>query len=206
MKFQTASHGGRDWLIPARDAPHVIARRFQQGDQAIGMLASICQLTGVAVQAGGNWGYWPWRFTELFGTVYTFEPDAACFVALASNTGACRNIIRIQAALGADPALVDLERDTDTTGNQHIKPGGIYPTLRIDDLGLPVCDLIYLDIEGMELEALRGAEQTIARCKPIVVFEEAPKLSPERKAAALMEDIHRYQRIGQIGRDLVMAP
>jgi len=32
--------------------------------------------------------------------------------------------------------------------------------------------LIKMDVEGFELTVLRGAEDTIARCKPILIIEE----------------------------------
>lgn len=49
--------------------------------------------------------------------------------------------------------------------------GGL-PTLCIDDLSLRECDLIYLDIEGYEFRALRGALATIERCHPVIVVED----------------------------------
>lgn len=35
-------------------------------------------------------------------------------------------------------------------------------------------DVIKLDIEGAELAALRGAEQLISRCRPLILFESGP--------------------------------
>ncbi len=43
--------------------------------------------------------------------------------------------------------------------------------MTIDALDLPVCDLIYLDLEGYELFALRGAADTLERCRPVVAVE-----------------------------------
>ena len=48
----------------------------------------------------------------------------------------------------------------------------------IDDLNLPILDLIHLDIEGYEKKALTGGIQTIKRCKPVIVLENyAPWLA-----------------------------
>jgi hypothetical protein len=38
-------------------------------------------------------------------------------------------------------------------------------------MALPRVDFIKLDLQGMELEALDGAQQTIARCNPIFLLE-----------------------------------
>jgi len=41
----------------------------------------------------------------------------------------------------------------------------------LDDLGFPRLDFFKLDIEGMELEALQGAERTVGACRPIMLVE-----------------------------------
>jgi hypothetical protein len=41
----------------------------------------------------------------------------------------------------------------------------------IDEINLPRVDFIKLDIEGMEMEALEGARQTIDRSVPILLIE-----------------------------------
>jgi hypothetical protein len=41
----------------------------------------------------------------------------------------------------------------------------------IDSYGFENVDLIQFDIEGYELNALKGAQDTITRCKPVVCLE-----------------------------------
>ena len=43
--------------------------------------------------------------------------------------------------------------------------------LTLDELNLPRVDFIKLDIEGMEMEGLEGARQTIDRSLPILLIE-----------------------------------
>lgn len=194
----------RDWnrfAVPTRDAEHVLERRVRQGDKAIEIVAPFCREMRVAVQAGGNWGYWPLKLSERFGTVYTFEPEDECFVALAFNTAGRANVVRLQAALGCERKLSGMRHSENTTGSQGMAGEGIYPTLRIDDLGLEVCDLIYLDIEGMEAEALAGAKATLARARPVIAFE-CGRFGEDRVKPFLGG--HGYAQVAAIGHDVVM--
>jgi FkbM family methyltransferase len=123
-----------------------------------------------------NLGVYPRHLSYVFGTVYCFEPSVELFPMLVANAYET-NIIKIQAALGFERGLVGTSRerrDGKTNAHEgitHIDGPGPIPTLQVDDLGLPVCDFIQLDLEGYELYALRGASQTLARCRPVVCVE-----------------------------------
>lgn len=129
-----------------------------------------------AVQAGGNLGIFPKRLAETFETVYTFEPAGDLFTWLQQNAPE-PNIIKFQAALGDERGLIGMSRERrdgkpdNHAGITYVAGPGNIPTLRIDDLGLAICDLIYLDLEGWELYALRGATNTIDLCRPLVAVE-----------------------------------
>lgn len=130
-----------------------------------------------AIQAGGNLGFFPKRLAEEFEAVYCFEPDPHLF-RITSATACEANVIKFQAALGNERQLIrtshrrrDPSGRAEHEGLTHVAGTGIIPTLRIDDLALAHCDLIYLDIEGFELHALAGAEKTIQRCRPVIAIE-----------------------------------
>lgn len=158
--------GGRDALSWARR-------------DIVGLDAAVMRASGrtAVIQAGGNLGIFPKRLAQSFQTVYTFEPSPELFPSLVQNAPE-ENIVRFQAALGDLRQLVGTARVRRTKthmpaheGITHIVGPGIVPTLQIDDLALWVCDLICLDLEGYELFALRGAIQTLTRCRPVVVVE-----------------------------------
>ena len=134
----------------------------------------------IAVQAGGNVGVYPARLAQYFDAVHTFEPDPKNYECLARNIeGIPGRIMAHRAALGAKAGTVSTEMfEANNAGAVRVVEGeGDVPMRAIDDLDLPVCDLIWLDIEGYELNALKGAAQTIARHAPAVIIEE--KALPE---------------------------
>ena len=46
------------------------------------------------------------------------------------------------------------------------------PATTIDDLGLQRCDVLKIDVEGMEAAVADGARRTIAAFKPMVFYED----------------------------------
>lgn len=130
----------------------------------------------VALQAGGCLGIFAKRLAESFGTVYCFEPSPALFPLMCRNAPE-PNIIRFQAALGYHRQFVSTSQERRDgkpdphEGITHVSGAGPIPTMRVDDLALPVCDLLQLDLEGFELYALQGAVDTLARCRPVLCIE-----------------------------------
>lgn len=124
----------------------------------------------ICVQAGGNAGVWPKRLAKLFKVVYTFEPDPVNFGYLYLNV-TDRNVYKFPAALGNEYGNVDMVRFPANCGANYVQGGGYTPVMRIDDLCLPACGLIQLDVEGMELQALMGARQTILNYRPVLMVE-----------------------------------
>jgi hypothetical protein len=53
-----------------------------------------------------------------------------------------------------------------------VSGAGTVPTITIDSLALEACNLLCLDIEGMEIEAMTGAVETIKRFRPVIHLEE----------------------------------
>lgn len=200
------------WIVPEQEREKTL-RRVLSDRQYLDYVMTLCPRQRVAVQAGGYVGIWPKRLAETFAAVYTFEPEPASFASLVRNTMEISNLVRFQAALGFDRKLIDLVRVPTMAARSYAGALGDIPTLRVDDLGLQVCDLIYLDTEGMEHQGLLGAYETIRRCRPVVAIEEqglGPRWFGEKPglAVALMEKLgYRVsERIGVKGIDIVFLP
>jgi FkbM family methyltransferase len=163
----------------------------------------------ICVQAGGNCGVWPRWLADRFAIVFTFEPDHLNFTALAANTHDKPNVIRMQAALGHTPRLIGLAREAGNCGAHFVSGAGIVPTVRIDDLALPSCGLVCLDIEGAEIDALKGATKTIAAHRPVIVIEDKglSERFGHRKGDAerWLAGAFGYEVIARPHRDVVLA-
>ena len=62
------------------------------------------------------------------------------------------------------------------------------------DLGLIECDLLYLDIEGEEYNAIKGSTSTIMASHPVIVIEDSEKLLKKRDSLYHSGDVSRYLR------------
>lgn len=158
------------WLWPKGDVytwPTVIDELAE-----IPVLTDLCQQKRVCVQAGGNGGLWPDKLARIFDIVYTFEPDPILFRCLVHNNPH-ENLIFTQSALGDRCGFISMDRWMGPTnpGANRIARGGAIPIMQLDRMNLEILDLLQLDIEGAELLALEGAEQTIGRCRPVISLE-----------------------------------
>lgn len=145
-----------EWLQAEKDLPNLIS--------------SYCANKRVVVQAGGNCGFYVKPYAQMFETVYTFEPNSLNFYCLTNNVWE-GNVVKIQACLGESHNSVGLTYKKVNSGVSRVHGEGIFPTFKIDDLGLSNCDLIHLDIEGYEMFALKGGIETIKEFKPIIALE-----------------------------------
>lgn len=96
-------------------------------------------------------------------------------------------------------------------GALYMRGAGHIPALAIDDLGLTICDLVMLDIEGGEFSALRSGTKTIAACRPVIVIEDkglGARFYGEQvhAAEAWLADGHGYRRAARIRNDTVLIP
>jgi FkbM family methyltransferase len=133
----------------------------------------------VCVQAGGNCGLWPRLLAPKFDKVYTAEPHPMNFQALVANTKEFENVTCLECAFGDRGCNVKVgldKREANNCGAFYVtatkcQPSANIPMILIDDLELKECGLIYLDVEGFEEQALRGAESMIRKCRPVIAIE-----------------------------------
>jgi FkbM family methyltransferase len=129
---------------------------------------------GSCIQAGGNIGVFPHLLCKHFEWIYSFEPDEANFKALELNTHN-DNVSCLPVALGEKKSSGIMRVIDPTNIGAHrieFNEGGIKVNT-IDEYLLGEVGLIWLDIEGAELLALKGGIDTIKTFKPVIVLEMA---------------------------------
>lgn len=119
------------------------------------------------------------------GRVLGFEPDPELCAALREN--ARLNAVAVEAhnlALGSAPGQLALHKSVINSGDNHLGQAAnplfrrsvMIEVVRLDDHlpGLAV-DLVKIDVQGWELEALRGMRQTLAANASVrIYFEFSP--------------------------------
>lgn len=131
---------------------------------------------------GANFGAHTFHFSNVAGKVIAFEPQLELYRMLNGSLALQHrsNVFAMNVAVG----------ETGGTGGTINCPsmnfmlpnnfGGVslleewsgrVSLMAIDSIGLDSCDFIKIDVEGMELQVLKGAESTIMRNRPIISVE-----------------------------------
>jgi len=159
---------------------------------------------GIAVQAGGHVGLWARQLAKHFAFVHTFEPSPNMFACLLKNVDGYRNILPQECALGEKLGIVGFSERRSGRSKVDNQTADYNVAMRtMDSLRLPRCDLLYLDLEGYETQALSGAVNLLSRFKPVVVLEV---LKGNREAIEQWAATADYERIERIHNDWVFLP
>jgi FkbM family methyltransferase len=154
---------------------------------------------------GANIGAHTLRLAGLVGDggkVHAFEPTDFAFRKLTANLALNPDLLRqvetVHAFLGtraAGEAPHAIPSAWPLTGSADVHPKHFGEsmltagarTIRLDDYlaerGNPRIDFIKLDVDGFECEVLGGAQQMLARDRPVFVMEIAPYVLVERGAS-----------------------
>lgn len=138
------------------------------------METDLIQKRTMAVDGGAHVGVWTSIMADLFDDVHAFEPHPKGFQYLTENCGYMENAHLYNAALMDKACGIDVYapgRTTLTATQVRYNPKSTDTAVTIDQYDFQQCDLLKLDVEGAELKALIGAEQTIKRCHPFILVE-----------------------------------
>ena len=158
----------------------------------------------VVLDLGANIGAHTLPLAQLVGDagrVYAFEASDHAFARqqrnIALNPALAAHIVSLQALLVADPAAakpkgIPSSWPLEETGERDLHPVhlGQYHSvqaarpLRLDDWlvesGVSRIDFVKLDVDGYEIDVLRGGRELFKRYRPVLLMEFMPYIFPER--------------------------
>jgi FkbM family methyltransferase len=112
---------------------------------------------------------------DSFRRYYAFEPDATNLRILREYVASLgqelrEKIVALPFALGAADEAVPFEAGHGVASGRRLGASDRVESRRIDSLGFDPPTVIKMDIEGMELDALRGATETLVRDQPVLAI------------------------------------
>lgn len=166
-----------------------------------------CTKFRTALDIGAHVGLWARGLTEKFENVVCFEPCDEFADILMKNAP---DAIIHRCALGEMEGSVKMDIDPINTGATHIVRGeeGLVPMLPLDHFNLDRVDFIKIDVEGYELEVIKGGFETFKRNNPVVIVEQKARyVVPEQGAHAAVRFLMRglnYRVLGRVVDDWIL--
>jgi FkbM family methyltransferase len=188
--------------------------RARAASPELGWIRNALRPGHVVADVGANNGFTGVLFARSVGPsgkVVGFEPSPANLEAARENIrlNAAANFELVAAAVGAQAGKVSFDPGF---GNGVVAAAGTVevPLLTLDEhFGTTRVDLIKVDIEGYELEALRGARQLLTR-RPALAIEMHIALYPDREQGLAdlfaLIDLAAYETSIQLEVDGPIAP
>jgi len=203
-----------DWC--EKHGVSMFGRTAYQGKKQLATI-DLCTRLGrlqVAVDVGAHIGHWSMNLAKHFGQVLAFEPVQEHRDCFRMNVDAL-NVTLHDCALGQARGSVRMNVERGNTGNSSIDAsggavGGDVEMHTLDSFQLTHIDLIKIDTEGFEVQVLRGAEETIKRCRPVIIVEQkrdmGAKYGNRPKEAVDLLRHWGYKVHADMGGDFLMVP
>lgn len=172
----------RTLFSPKQELRRVVARELRRGEPELRLLPDLVDPARAAVDVGANRGVWTHQLAGLCPRVYAFEPNPKMFAILDAARPANVEAHRIGLSDRTGVAKLKVPWSRRGYSNQHAslemnwsaaqKFGVVeIATARLDDLDIPPCGFIKIDVEGHEAAVVAGAADLIERDRPTLLIE-----------------------------------
>ena len=142
------------------------------------LFAQILRPGMTVVDAGAHIGVHTVGFAELVGPsgqVFAFEPQRALYHLLCGNLAlnGYSRVSAFQAGLASTArsitvAATEVSESLDGASGAQTQAREQVPTAPLDSFGLVQCHFIKVDVDGMELDVLKGATETLVKHHPVL--------------------------------------
>ena len=173
-------------------------------------LYSLITKGSTVIDVGANLGEVALNAAKLVGTggkVYAFEPFPANYKKLAANLelNSFANLFIFNKGLGNEPHKVAMVAEENNAGMNRIASGAelgktdaLVEIIKLDDFvrekGLSSVDLIKIDVEGYEMNVLKGGIETIKQFRP-KLFVEVIDAHLKRQGSSALEVFQFFEEL-----------
>lgn len=165
----------------------------------------------LSIDVGANIGFYTALLAPLSSRVYAFEANPNLHPYLTNNLYRYKNVSLIPFAASSSAGELEFnipysaEDQLSVSGSGgssslFMKKSGVemiptrVPSIPVDMLKLENVGFIKIDVEGAELEVLKGTEDTLKRCRPNVVIENEYRHNP--KCAEVFDILKKHNYVG----------
>ena len=197
------------WIANPKVRMMLNGRAAYQGQKQVAAM-ELCKQHRTAIDVGGHVGLWSFNLGHRFKVVHAFEPVVAHRECFAKNVAdPVADVYLHPCALGEREGRVSIRTEPTSSGDSRVDGAGDIPMRRLDEFGFTDVDLVKVDCEGYELFVLRGAEEILARQKPVVMVEQKPGHAQkfglgERDAVTYLESMG-YRVAREMSGDFLMV-
>ncbi|MEQ8735773.1 MAG: FkbM family methyltransferase [Rhodospirillaceae bacterium] len=191
-----------EWLkftcIPPRlYAQYLVRKNLRKGETELRILKDIVPAGRAALDVGANKGVYTWLLADLASHVHAFEPNPKAYQWLdrslpknvsayplaLSDTNGQSTLFLPQRGRGYSNQMGSLNR------NKAESPHATVPVdvKTLDSFAFENVGFIKIDVEGFEAEVLRGAKETLKRCKPTLLIELEERHTGRPIESSIME-------------------
>lgn len=166
----------------------------------------------VIFDCGANVGFVTYQFHKRFksSSIYSFEPNPSVFKILKKSTKSNKNVHVFNKGVGNEDILLSFYKNNNTGTSSFLEPNDFHkahlarkfqkieiPTISINQFCkeqfIDKIDILKLDIEGFELNALKGCEEMLVKNKIDFIYTEV-NLIPTYEGQCLIEEVISFLR------------
>ncbi len=154
---------------------------YSEGE--VELFRQVLQSGNVVIEVGASVGAHTLFIAQQVGpsgVVIAFEPLRIPFQTLCANLAlnSITNVYALQQAIGAQPGSTVIpaidytsENDFGSFSLGKYENGEGVPISTLDGFNFPACSFLKIDVEGMELDVLQGAERLLRQHRPVIYLE-----------------------------------
>jgi len=155
----------------------------EYSDEEVSLFKGLCTQGDTVIEVGANYGSHTLPLSQIVGesgTVIAFEPQRVVFQTLCANMAlnSVQNVHCFQNAVSSKKTelyipAIDYDKEGNFGGISMQKEGTEeVKVVKLDSfISIKSLSLIKIDVEGMELNVLKGARKTIQKFQPILYVE-----------------------------------